>query len=155
MAVKLGREKVAELSKEIRDRACLTYKPIGFKLVKSEDEIPKEARRPSARGQTWPVCLAGNIVRTIGWTIALTLEDHFCVMAAAGLGHIELPDYLKKGGVGSHHTKNKELGVKIQETLESCFFEPGSTVGIVLTPAEAPLIDAEGVYFYGNPSQVG
>ena len=154
MADKLTKEKVAELSKEIRDRAHLTYIPIGMSILKSEAEIPEGARRPGERGQAWPICLAENLVRTIGWTIALTLDDQFCTMAAAGLGECELPDYLANGGMGSHHTKTKEIGKNLQDIFEK-FFLREKTVGIVLTPAVDPLVMPEGVVFYGNPSQIG
>lgn len=155
MGTNLDKNKVAELTREIKERACLTYKPIGLSLIKKEDEIPEGARRPSQRGLAWPVCLAENLVRTLGWTIALTMDDHFCIMAAAGLGHIELPDYLQRGGMGSHHTKTEDLGIKLQETLEACFFEPRSTAGIMLTPATDPMFVPQGVVIYGNPSQIG
>ncbi|HEX75409.1 MAG TPA: DUF169 domain-containing protein [Dehalococcoidia bacterium] len=155
MADKLTKEKVAELAKEIRERAHLTYTPIGMSLIKSEAEIPEGARRPGERGQAWPVCLAENIVRTIGWTIAMTLDDQFCTMAAAGLGECELPDYLAKGQMGSHHAKNPDIGKQLQETLEAYFQEPGSTVGVMLTPATEPLFMPQGVVIYGNPSQIG
>lgn len=151
----IDKDKVAELTSEIKERVCLKYKPIGLSLIESEEEIPKGARRPSERGQSWPVCLAENLVRTLGWTIALTVDDIFCVIASAGFGFIELPDYLKKGAIGSHHTKTKELGIKIQDELEKLFLEPGSKVGIILTPTTQPMFVPQGVVIYGNPSQIG
>lgn len=153
MAAKLDRAKVAELSKEIRERVCLSYRPIGVARVEKEEQIPEGARRP--RGEAWPLCLAENMVRTYGWTIALTADDSLCLWASAGFGFIELPDYLKDGGMGCHHTKTEEIGLKIQRGVEDCFFKLGSAVAVVVTPADAPLIDPEGVYFYGNPTQVG
>ena len=155
MKSNLSTTKIAEIVKEIKERACLSYKPIGLSLIEKSGEIPKEARRPSERGQAWPICLAMNLVRTRGWTIALTVDDNFCVLASAGLGFIELPDYLIRGGLGSHHTKTKELGIKLQNDLEKCFFKPGSKVGIVLTPATEPLFVPQGLMICGNPSQVG
>lgn len=155
METSLDKDKVAELAKEIKERVCLTYKPIGLSLIEKESEIPEGARRPSERGQAWPVCLAANLVRTRGWTIALTADDNFCVLASAGLGFIELPDYLKRGGIGSRHTKTKDLGIKIQDDLEKHFFEPGSKAGIILTPATEPMFTPQGVVIYGNPSQIG
>lgn len=151
----LDKNEVAELMREIKERVCLTYKPIGFSLVEKEDQIPERARRPSKYGQAWPLCLAQNLVRTRGWTIALTVDDNFCVLASAGLGFIELPDYLKRGRIGGKHTKSEDLGIKIQDDLEKCFFEPGSKVGIILTPATEPAFLPQGVVIYGNPSQVG
>ncbi|HEX75946.1 MAG TPA: DUF169 domain-containing protein [Dehalococcoidia bacterium] len=155
MADKLTKEKVAELAKEIKERAHLTYTPVGISLIKSEAEIPEGARRPSERGQRWMECLAENIVRTMGWTIAMTMSDHFCMMAATGLGHIELPEYLAEGKTGAHHTKNPDIGKELQGTLEACFQKPRSTVGVMLTPATEPLFMPQGLVIYGNPSQIG
>lgn len=155
MKTSLDKDKVAELTREIKERVCLTYKPVGLSLIEKEDEIPEQARRPSKYGQAWPVCLAENLVRTYGWTIALTVDDNFCVVASAGLGFIELPDYLKRGGIGRSHTKAEDLGIKIQDDLEKRFFEPGSKIGIILTPAIEPMFLPQGVVIYGTASQVG
>jgi uncharacterized protein (DUF169 family) len=57
--------------------------------------------------------------------------------------------------MGSHHTKNEELGKKIQTSVEACFLKLGSSIGVVLTPATRPRIMPQGVIFYGNPSQIG
>lgn len=155
MGTSLDKEKVSELVKEIKDRVCLAYRPVGLSLVEREDEIPEGARRPGARGQAWPVCLAMNLVRTYGWTIGLTVDDNFCILGSAGLGFIELPDYLAGGQFGSDSTKTKELGKKLQDDLEKRFFAPGSKAGIVLTPATEPMFVPQAVVIYGNPSQIG
>jgi uncharacterized protein (DUF169 family) len=155
MKATLDKNNMAEIAREIKERVSLPYNPIGLSLIRNEEEIPKDARRPSKRGTAWPLCLAENMVRTFGWTIALMLEDHFCIFAAAGVGHIELPEYFKEGKMGRYHTKTAELGVKLQNFVESCFHESESTLGIMLTPATAPLFMPEGIAFYGNPSQIG
>jgi uncharacterized protein (DUF169 family) len=155
MKTNLDKNNVAEITREIKERVSLPYKPIGLSLIRNKEEIPKGARRPSKRNTTWPLCLAENMVRTFGWTIALMLEDHFCIFAAAGVGNIELPKYLKKGIMGFYHTKTTELGVKLQDFVESCFHESESTLGIMLTPATEPLFMPEWLAFYGNPSQIG
>jgi len=155
MKSNLSTTKIAEIVKEIKERACLSYKPIGLSLIEKSGEIPKEARRPSERGQAWPICLAMNLVRTRGWTIALTVDDNFCILASAGLGFIELPEYLARGKVGSVHAKNEKIGIKLQNGLERHFFEPRSKLGIILTPATEPTFTPQGVVIYGNPSQIG
>jgi uncharacterized protein (DUF169 family) len=147
--------KVAELTEDIKDRVSLASRPIGISLIQREDEIPKKARRPTKRGQTWPLCLGENLVRTMGWTVAMTADDHFCMFAAAGLGHIALPEYLSAGAIGCQHTIGKALGIDFQNSVESIFFEPGSTVGIMLTPATKPMFMPQGILIYGNPTQVG
>lgn len=150
-----NKDKVAALVSEIKERVSLTKKPIGVSLFKSLEEIPEKARRPSSRGMAWPFCLAENIVRVLGWTIALTMEDHFCIFGAAGLGHIQLPDYLRNGAIGCQHTRDPQLGKKLQNKVQAAFFPPESTLGVLLTPATAPLFYPDAVFIYGNPSQVG
>jgi uncharacterized protein (DUF169 family) len=146
---------MADLARETRDRVCLAGRPVGISLIDDPAQIPARAKRPSARGLVWPVCLAANQVRTLGWTVALTMEDQFCTFAAAGLGHIELPPYLRHGAMGRHHTKTEELGRQIQEKAEASFFSPGSSQGVMLTPATDPLFLPEGLFIYGNPTQIG
>ena len=147
---------IRELSMEIKERVSLANKPIGISIIGDETEIPNRAKRPSERGMVWPVCLAANQVRTMGWTVALTLEDHFCAFAAAGLGFIELPEYLKDGEMGRHHTRTRELGVKIQEGFQKrCFFPPWTTRAVVLTPMTDPMFIPQGMIVYGSPSQIG
>jgi uncharacterized protein (DUF169 family) len=151
-----GLDEIRQMAREVRERVCLAGKPIGISLIKDENEIPENAKRPSHRDMVWPVCLAANQVRTMGRTIALTMADQFCLFAASGLGHVELPEYLQKGKMGSHHTKTESLGVHIQETFENkYFFKPGTTVGVMLTPATDPQFVPQGLLFYGNPSQIG
>jgi uncharacterized protein (DUF169 family) len=155
--ISLDKNQVMELATEIKKRVSLKSEPIGVSLIKSEDEIPKDARRPSKRrGLALPVCLAWNLVRTEGWTVALTLHEHFCTFAAAGLGHIALPEYLQEGKMGAHHTRTKETGKALQERYQrTCFFEAGSTIGIMMTPATDPMFIPQGLVIYGNPSQIG
>ena len=151
----MDRRFVAELAGEIKERVCLTNMPIGISFIKDEVDIPDKARRPSLRGMAWPFCLSENIVRVLGWTIALTLADHFCMFGAAGLGHMELPEYLQNGAIGCQHTKTRKLGLQIQEWVEAHFLKPESAKGIMLTPATDPLFVPQAVFIYGNPTQVG
>lgn len=146
---------VSQLVKEIKNRVSLTNKPIGISLIRDEIEIPPRAKRPSKRDMTWPMCLAENMVRVMGWTVALTLQDHFCMYSAAGLGHIELPEYLQNGAVGVNHAENTDLGLKMQREIETAFFNPGSTKGVMLTPATDPQFLPQAVFIYGNPTQIG
>jgi len=150
------RDDIRQMAQEIRERVSLASKPIGISIIKDEEEIPEKAKRPSERGMVWSVCLAANQVRTMGWTVALTLDDHFCLFAAAGLGHVELPEYFQNGKMGAHHTKTEELGIHIQEKFQRrFFFDPGSTKGVMLTPATDPMFIPQGLVIYGNPSQIG
>ena len=55
-----------------------TY-PVSIKYIKSEDDIPETAMRPSAMGEKMAICQAFTQARNNGATIALTYDDNFCV----------------------------------------------------------------------------
>ncbi len=49
---------LADMAREMRDRVCLASRPVGISLIEDPAQIPARAKRPSARGLVWPVCLA-------------------------------------------------------------------------------------------------
>ena len=69
----------AELTRRLR----LPTGPVAIKYIKSEDEIPEGAFRPSALGQKWSLCQALTYARRWGWHSAMTEKDNFCVPASA------------------------------------------------------------------------
>ncbi len=51
---------------------------------------------------------------------------------------------------------DEELGIHIQEKFQKrYFFDPGSTKGVMVTPATDPMFIPQGLVIYGNPSQIG
>lgn len=152
----LSLQDIRDLTIQVREAVFLTSRPIGIKIVADEAEIPCNAKRPGRRNMRWPVCLAANMVRNMGWTVGLTVDDHFCAFAAAGLGHMALPDYLRNGEMGKHHTKDVELGRRFQDSFEKqCFLPANSTKGVLLTPMTEPGFAPQGMMVYGSPSQIG
>lgn len=152
----LNKGAIQELAWELRERVSLSARPIGLSMIQDEAEIPVSAKRPSQKEMEWSVCMAANQVRNMGWTVAFTVKDHFCLFAAAGLGHLELPPYLQDGKMGSHHTRTEKLGIDIQKKFQDKhFFKPKSTTGIMLTPATDPAFVPQGLVIYGNPTQIG
>jgi uncharacterized protein (DUF169 family) len=80
-----------EIGNDLYHRLHLPTYPVAVKFIKSEDEIPKEAIRPSAGGQKWSLCQAFTYARRMGWHSAMTDKDNFCVPSSASMGWIEVP----------------------------------------------------------------
>ena len=57
--------------------------PVGISYIKTVEEIPQQAIRPSAMGQKWSLCQAFTYARRHGWHVAMTADDNFCVPASA------------------------------------------------------------------------
>jgi len=72
-------ESFHELGNDLYHRLHLPTYPVAIKFIKKEDEIPKEAIRPSAGGQKWSLCQAFTYARRMGLHSAMTDDDNFCV----------------------------------------------------------------------------
>jgi len=79
-----------EKGNDLYHRLHLPSYPVAIKFIKSEDEIPKEAIRPSALGQKWSLCQAFTYARRMGLHIAMTDKDNFCVPSSASMGWIDV-----------------------------------------------------------------
>ena len=72
-----------EMGNDLYHRLHLPTYPVAIKYIKSEDEIPEEAVRPSTGGQQWSLCQAITYARRWGWHSAMTEKDNFCVPSSA------------------------------------------------------------------------
>jgi len=67
-------------AKEIRDKLCLLTYPLAIKMVKNEEEIPKDAIRPFRdKGYHLDNCQAFSMSRRGQEMIAMTKEDMWCM----------------------------------------------------------------------------
>ena len=146
------RESGRKLSEALRTRT----KPLAVRFCKEEDELPKDAFWPLKRlKHRITTCQAINIARIYGYTVALTIEDEWCVPSMAFLGMTKIPDYLRKGGfLWTFHTKDQRAA----EHLFECYFDryslpPGSTKGVVFSPLEQTSVEPHLVVVYGTPGQ--
>lgn len=80
-----------ELGNDLYHRLHLPSYPVAIKFIKSEEDIPKEAGRPSAVGQKWSLCQAFTYARRMGLHTAMTDKDNFCVPSSASMGWIDVP----------------------------------------------------------------
>ncbi|MDY6830363.1 MAG: DUF169 domain-containing protein [Thermodesulfobacteriota bacterium] len=87
-----------QLGKELYEKLHLPTYPVAITYIKSEDEIPVKAMRPSAMGQKMCICQTFTYARSWGAHVAITAEENFCVPGSAGpscrnkgyCGHIRL-----------------------------------------------------------------
>ena len=72
-----------EAGKHLYDRLHLPTYPVAITYIKSEDEIPDMAFRPSAKGRKLSLCQAFTYARRSGRHTAMTEKDNFCVPSSA------------------------------------------------------------------------
>ncbi|RLB03804.1 MAG: hypothetical protein DRG50_09795 [Deltaproteobacteria bacterium] len=102
-------------AEELNSYIRMTQFPIGFKLCKSRDEIPKGARRPRFRIN---VCQLGLYARAYGWTMAATWEEQNCVLGACCCGLIPTPERVSKGVLGAGvYQKDLEAAAAMQKEM--------------------------------------
>lgn len=76
-------ESYKSLAKELFHALHLSTYPVAIKFLKSVDEIPATAMRPSIFGKKMAICQAFTHARRWGTTVAITAEDNFCTPATA------------------------------------------------------------------------
>ena len=87
-----------EYGEELERRVRLKTFPLGLKLLKNGDEIPKEAQRPQRDlGQRMLLCQGFQLSRREGITVAMLREDMWCHEPVIGYGLQEAPDYFFEG----------------------------------------------------------
>ena len=149
----------AEKVKALEEYLKLPTTPVGWKVVKSPDEFPKEAKRPK-RDYGFPItmCKANTMARTMGITTAFTAEDCDCYNGLLfwGWGELEggwkvFEDYWMDGKLIK---KTREAAKAHIEALKKFSFKKGECGGVVISPAKLGLIDPDAIWVYGNPTQV-
>jgi len=91
-------EKLHKQASELESLLRLQSFPLGVKMLKSTDEIPREAQRPVRdMGYHLSFCQALALSRQYGLTIAETKEDMWCFEPVVGLGFIRAPERFLDG----------------------------------------------------------
>lgn len=123
--------------------------PIGFKLVKSEDELPEKTRR--FKGLT--ICQIYNMARKYKWTVYFDVNTS-CPIGLVAYGFAK-PDEIYSSGklaVDAGYAVSEEAGVRFEEVVPK--LEYGRYVGCVVSPLERDEIIPDFAVVYGNPAQI-
>lgn len=87
---------INQMGKEIETWLRMRVHPIAFKLIKEENELPKDTVIPSRDiGKRLNLCQAFSLVQRSGVTIGMFLSDHWCFEPVIGLGFADrIPKFL-------------------------------------------------------------
>ena len=121
--------------------------PIGFKLVKSEEEIGK-----ARKFDNLTICQIYNMARRYRWIVYFDLKTT-CPIGIVAYGFAE-PDELYKTGQLAYdagYVDSKETGVKYEEALPK--LERGY-IGCKVSPLEIAEEEPDFVVVYGFPAQI-
>jgi uncharacterized protein (DUF169 family) len=149
-------EQVRELGRGIREALGLMTLPIGIYFCRKDEQCDLTGfRRPyKDLGIRVAFCQAINIVRTYGWSLAIGLEDSYCMVAAEALGLTDkYLDYIDKE-IPPWHTADKGANEIIVSTLHERFLEPNSMRLVLLFPLERAGVVPHLVVIYGMPAQI-
>ena len=123
--------------------------PIGFKLVKSMDEVPEKARK--IEGIT--ICQAYNMARRYRWTVYFDGETT-CPLGLIAYGFAE-PDELYRSGELAYdagYAASREVGVKFEEAVPK--MTTGEYIGGFVFPLERDEAVPDFAVVYGNAAQI-
>lgn len=128
--------------------------PFAIKLLRSKDEIPKNAKKPVKDFQAClSTCQAFTLTRRHGMTVAQLKEDMWCPMPVMGFGLAETPQmYLEGHNRYPGSTKTLEAGVASAQELPCLPVD--EYVGIVSAPLDKVDFEPDVVVLYCNPSQL-
>jgi uncharacterized protein (DUF169 family) len=129
--------------------------PIAIKFIKDETEIPKNCKRPKSdlKIQTF-ICQTCKMVRSYGWTMAMTEEDCSCKLARYIYGWDPLTEeainFANQFSVGLY-AKDLETSKKWQEKM---YLLKEKYSGIIISPLTRTKIEPDIVQIYCNPAQI-
>jgi len=147
-------ESIERAVKTIAEKIKPATLPLGIKLIKSEEQLPVKAKRPSAMGNRWALCQAIFAARSIGWMVAIGAEDQACPVAQALIGFNEPIPYFTDGNL-SHGmcTETLDAGALSEQVLPR--FDVGEYKYVLIGPlAQFATMAPDLVYVYGMPGQI-
>jgi len=128
--------------------------PLALKMLKSEDEIPKEAQRPvKDMGFHLNFCQALSLSRRNGLTIAQTIEDMWCFEPVVGLGFVKPPERFLEGyNRFPSSARTLEAGATWARNMPR--FDYGKYIGVLCAPLEKASFEPDIFIAYGAPAKM-
>jgi uncharacterized protein (DUF169 family) len=129
-----------------------TY-PVAIKMLKSEEEIPRDAKRPLKDfGHSFTLCQALALGRKEGLAIVLDRDSQSCPIAMVGLGFVRPEEYLSGKYTVVPINMSVEARRKAAEGMPR--FEFGKFKYIAISPIQTARFDPDVIIFYGSGTQV-
>ena len=154
-----------ELGNDLYHRLHLPTYPVAIKFIKSEDDIPENAIRPSKNGQEWSLCQAITYARRHGWHTAMTEKDNFCVPSSGSHQWINvtveemLESQVRQGWRKdraaeerhfAHTAKSRFEGPEGRERYEKM----RQYIGAIYSPLTETIVEPDSVIIYGDGSHL-
>ncbi len=143
-----------EYGKRIEEQIRPASYPMAVKLLKSEDEIPEKAKRPTRDYRAClSTCQCFALSRLYGETVAQLFEDMWCPEPVIGFGLAEPPQYFLDGnnrypgGVAS-------LEAGANWAREFPRLDVGECVGLVSAPLKTSSFEPDVAVIYCNSAQL-
>jgi uncharacterized protein (DUF169 family) len=136
----------------------LTF-PIAVRLVKSIDEFPEKARRPSRdMGFKTNVCVGMTMARKYGWTVAMAAEDNACLIAAYTYGWSEPESAAKKAladfMVVMKYAASDDAAKTSMNAVDRVKLSRGAYAGVIFSPLEWAKVEPDLVMIFCNAAQL-
>jgi uncharacterized protein (DUF169 family) len=126
-------------------------------MCKSVDEFPENTHRPGRDlGIRIRLCQGITMCRKYGWTVGMTPEDIWCVIASVAYGWEETEDemFLGERFLKMQYAKDEAAARRQARYLMDIGFEKNEYAGLVLSPLERTKVAPEAVMVYCNPAQL-
>lgn len=143
-----------EYGKKFEEFLRLLTFPIAIKLIKNESEILTDYKKPKSdlKFKSF-LCQTFKMVRSYGWTMAITEEDCICRLARGVYGWDPMTEATKnfanQFSVGLY-AKDLETAKKWQDKL---YLLKEKHLGLIISPLTRTKIEPDVVQIYCNPAQ--
>jgi len=147
-------EQLHEYAKQLEKLLRLRTFPFAVKMLNSEQDVPREAKRPvKDLGYHLDVCQGFAMSRREGATVAMMKEDMWCFEPVVGYGLAEPPKYFLDG-----HNRYPASAMTLEAGGKWARSFPrlrvGEYIGIVSTPLGALTFVPDLFVVYCDPSQL-
>ena len=139
---------------DLRNFLGLRSHLIAVRMLRSENEIPDYAIRPLRDLKSHlSLCQALSLARRQGQTVAMLLEDNWCVEPVIGLGYTEVPEYFLTGANRYPESASSlEAGARWAKGMPK--LEPGQYCGVLAGPWSEVDFEPDVILMYCDPAQL-
>jgi len=153
-------EDYRKMGKELYEKLHLPTYPVAITYIKSEEEIPAKAMKPSQAGQKMSICQAFAYARSWSAHVAITAEDNFCVPGSAVHKWVDVTDEeFIESQVNQGWHKSREAETNRMNCMNSLFSGPRGEavlakmkerIGLVCSPLPKAILAPDSILVFGN-----
>jgi uncharacterized protein (DUF169 family) len=144
---------VSEINETLSTYVKPQTNPIAIKMLKSENEILKDAKKPLKEfGAQFTLCQAITLTRRGGISIVLDRDSESCPIALVGLGFVNPREYL----TGEHVVVPVNQSIEARKNAAKGLprFKFGDYKYILIAPLQNAHFAPDVILFYGDGAQI-